>query len=87
MFLKQRFWIHIVAMGFIAILLAACGGESNSSTGPEKDTELAETSSSNVKCSSSEKKCRHLTKRRFHLLLPIRLSLLLVLRRSLAVVQ
>ena len=56
MFLKQRFWIHIVAMGFIAILLAACGGESNSSTGPEKDAELVETSSSNVKCSSSEKK-------------------------------
>ena len=56
MFLKQCFWSHVVAIGSIAILFAACGDDSSSSMGPEKGTEFAETScSSKVVSSSSEK--------------------------------
>lgn len=46
-----------VAIGSIAILLAACDDDSGSFTGPENESEITETSSSSkVKSSSSEKK-------------------------------
>ena len=72
MFLKRRFWSHWslssvgelcrtmskgVAIGAIALLFAACDDDSGSFTGPENESEIAETSSSSkVKSSSSEKK-------------------------------
>ena len=57
MFLKRRFWSHVVAIGAIALLFAACDDDSSSFTGPENESEIAETSSSSkVKSSSSEKK-------------------------------
>ena len=57
MFLKRRFWSHVVAIGAIAILFAACDDDSGSSMGPENEAELVEiSSSSKVKSSSSIEK-------------------------------
>ena len=62
MFLKNIFWSnilrlsswsHIVAIGSIALFLAACGDDSSSSTGPEKGFESAEISSSSIEKSES----------------------------------
>ena len=57
MFLKRRFWSHVVSIGAIVLLFAACDDDSGSFTGPENEAELVEiSSSSKVKSSSSEKK-------------------------------
>lgn len=56
MFLKRRFWSHVVAIGAIAILFAACDDDSGSSMGPENEAELVEISSSGKETSSSSEK-------------------------------
>ena len=55
MSLKQHFlsWSHVVAIGSIAILFAACDDDSGSSVYPENEAELVEISSSSKETSSS----------------------------------
>ena len=65
MSLKQHFlsWSHVVAIGSIAILLAACGDDSGSSSGPsdsasENEVEMSSDDSGKAKSSSSVEKIK-----------------------------